>query len=1213
MARMLINFKGPQEPGTRLDIKKSGSGWSLWVGENEVERVKVDDTNLGLDHYKVIVRDDGTSATVVRFADLHRHSDNSLMDGVTPVSVMVKRTEYAGALTDHGNMYGFLEYYKGMMAAGKHPIIGFEAYQEDLLGKLNGNHLILLAKNQQGYKNLLKLTSESFNYFHYKPHVTWEMLEKYHEGIICTSACLGGIIPSALMRKDTDTAELAIKQFLDLFGEDLYLEIQRHGIDGEAEVNEQLLALGKKYGIPVIATTDSHYPDKEDAYAHEIELCLQTKKTMNEPHYTFSGTGYHLYDSEEMEGLFADIPEVLDNTLRLAEKCEVKLKLKDVNLPHYTIPKGFNTPMDYFRHLCEEGFQRRFKGKPQLTDPKYKERFDYEMAMIEQMGFESYFIIVWDFIDYARRNNIYVGPGRGSAAGSLLAYCMGITDMDPIRFNLLFERFLNPERVSWPDIDTDIEHVGRPKVIDYITKKYGAESVCRIVTFGTQAAKMVIKDVARVLGYSPSWANSLAKLIPSEPHMTIAKAMDGNPELRSMYQNDADAAKVINVAKKLEGNKRHASQHACGLVIAPGEVSNFLPTSMEKDKETGERSLTSQVTMTEVEDLSLIKMDLLGLKNLTAIHEVIDTVKRTRGIDTIYQDLPLDDRATYVMLSKGMTGGVFQLEGEGMTNNVIVPMLADVEALPDDRMDECFERLIAAVALYRPGPMDEIPHYIEGMKDISKIHYLTPELESILRPTYGVTVYQEQVIQIVQKLAGYSLGRADVVRKAVGKKKRDVMEAEKEVFLHGNKDAFNSGKDAKYVPGCVENGIAEPIAQEIWGQMEKFASYAFNRSHAACYAWIASITAYMSCHWPEEFFCAMMNAFGDISTKVKGYMALAVKRGIKILPPDINKSEDKCTVEDGCIRLGFHALANLNKAGKEIITERQKNGQFKDYPDFYNRITRLGKKPTKKVLCSLIYAGALDGFGLNKHQLVNMIPLLEDNYKKEAVNWDLGQLSLFSAAQTEVAAPVVDEFKDRFLMEQEREAIGFYLTKHPVDELFANGRNPDCISITDMISNGLPDGEDEMRVTTYAILRDIKSLYTKNDEEMFFLTAEDRFNEIQCVLFPKRVSANKHRLEEGALVKLTGYFRIDEQRGPQLQIQDILSANEERKASLSSVIVTIRNREEQDKLMKFVREHPGRAVVQIKANNQLYPTNRAIQLTPGVMDFLKEHFASVET
>ena len=903
---MLIKFKKAQEPGTRLDIRKFNSGWSLWAGEEQIEKnVKIDDKDLGLDHYKVIVQQDGLSAMVVRFADLHRHSDNSLMDGVIPVGKMVACTEYAGALTDHGNMYGFLEFYKGMKKAGKHPIIGFEAYQESLLGKLDGNHLILLAKNQQGYKNLLKLTSESFNHFHYKPHVTWEMLKKYHEGVICTSACLGGIVPSALLKNDLSSAEYAIKQFLELFGEDFYLEIQRHGIKGEAEVNQQLLELGKKYGIPVIATTDSHYLDKEDAYAHEIELCLQTKKTMAEPHFTFTGTGYHVHNSEEMEQLFADIPEVLDNTLRLAEKCEVNLKLKDVNLPHYAIPKEFATPMDYFRHLCETGFQRRFKGKPELTDPRYKERFDYEMAMIEKMGFESYFIIVWDFIDYARRNNIYVGPGRGSAAGSLLAFCMGITDMDPIRFNLIFERFLNPERVSWPDIDTDIEHIGRPKVIEYITKKYGVESVCRIVTFGTQAAKMVIKDVARVLGYPPAWANSLAKLIPEEPKMTINKALDMNPELKSMYQNDPDVAKVINVAKKLEGNKRHASQHACfiagtqiltqcgekpiekvrigdmvmthagrfqkvvdtmvrrtkdlyiilvndkqttvtgnhpllvsnngertwkqvqdikpdedmfvcyengqfvecpgwisgpvpcmwflgekvynltvendssyiangiaahncGLVIAPGEVDNFLPTSMEKDKKTGERGLTSQVTMTEVEELSLIKMDLLGLKNLTAIHEVIDTVKRTRGIDTIYQDLPLDDRETYRMLAKGMTGGVFQLEGQGMTNDVIVPMLADVNTLPDDRMGECFERLIAAVALYRPGPMDEIPHYIDGMKDISKIHYLTPELESILRPTYGVTVYQEQVIQIVQKLAGYSLGRADVVRKAVG-------------------------------------------------------------------------------------------------------------------------------------------------------------------------------------------------------------------------------------------------------------------------------------------------------------------------------------------------------------------------------------------------------------------------------------------------------------
>ena len=449
---MLIKLKTPQAPQARLDLRRNSTGWELWDREELIEgKIMFDDKSLGLDHYKVIICEDGVSAKIVRFADLHRHSDNSLVDGMTTVSTMVERTEYAGALTDHGNMYGFLEYYKGMRDAGKHAILGFEAYQENLVGKLELNHLILLAKNDQGYRNLLKLTSESFQHFFRKPHVTWEMLEKYHKGIICTSACLGGVIPSALMEKDIESAEAAIKKFQQLFGEDFYLEIQRHGIKGEEEVNQQLIALGKEYGIPVIATTDSHYPNKDDAYAHEIELCLQTKKLMSEPHLTFEGTNYHLHTSEEMEELFGDIPEVLDNTLLLAEKCSVNLHLGDVNLPHYDIPDGFATPMDYFRHLCEDGFQRRFKGKPELTDPRYKERFDYEMNMIQMMGFESYFIIVWDFIDYARKNNIYVGPGRGSAAGSLLAFCMGITDMDPIRFNLLFERFLNPERVSWPD------------------------------------------------------------------------------------------------------------------------------------------------------------------------------------------------------------------------------------------------------------------------------------------------------------------------------------------------------------------------------------------------------------------------------------------------------------------------------------------------------------------------------------------------------------------------------------------------------------------------------------------------------------------------------------------------------------------------------------------------------------------------------------------
>lgn len=894
-------------------------------------------------------------------------------------------------------------------------------------------------------------------------------------------------------------------------------------------------------------------------------------------------------------------------------------------------------------------------------------------------------------------------------------------------------------------IDTDIEHSGRAKVIDYITRKYGAESVCRIVTFGTMAARMVLKDVARVLGYSTGWANSLAKLVPEEPGMTLVKALDKNPELNEKAKNDPDVARVMEVAIKLEGNKRHASQHACfdaetlitteagpkrivdvqvgdkvlthmgrykevvefivtltdivytvscggktvkvtgnhplmamarngrvgwvevqdlkrqhklqlmepdgtvcwtaidkiearvsenqvmynltviddssyvagsivahncGLVIAPGSVSDFLPTSMEKDNDTGERSLTSQVTMTEVEELSLIKMDLLGLKNLTAIHEVIDTIKRTRGIDTTYEDLPLDDRETYKMLSKGITGGVFQLEGGGMTNNVIIPMLSDIDTLPESQMHECFERLIAAVALYRPGPMDYIPNYIEGMRNPSRIHYLVPELESILKPTYGVIVYQEQVMQIVQKLAGYSAGRGDVVRKAMGKKKKDIMAAEKVVFIHGNKEAYESGKDAKYAPGCIANGIPEAIAEEIWAQMDKFAAYAFNRSHAACYAWLASITAYMSCHWPEEFYCAMMNAFEDVGDKVKGYMALAVRRGIKILPPDINKSSDRCVVEDGCIRLGFHNLAFLDKFSHLMAKEKAQNGPYADFQDFYERMTDFGKKPSKKVLESLIYSGALSGFGLNHNQMISMIPMLEKDYKKSLANRQLGQFSMFTAAELKIQAPKVPEFSDQHLMEKEKEAIGFYLTRHPVDEFFARGQADDCTSITDLIAE---DPGGARYICTAGIIKNLRTVYTKaKQEEMFLFTAEDRFNEVGCVLFPRNVAANKHRLMNGALVKIIGEFVVDEQRGAQIIVQSLTDTSSANAGSLASVTVTIHNKEEQEEIIKFARENPGTVVLKLLANGKTYPTNRAIRLTPAVMDFLQERFSKVE-
>lgn len=837
---MRIALTQQLDPGSYADMRRNGDVWDVYVGEQLVQTIKNSDDfkSLSRDSYKLLGLDGG-EARVIRFADIHRHSDCSLLDGMSKVKDIVAHTEYAGALTDHGNMYGFLEYYKSMKKAGKKPILGFEGYMVDLENGLTRNHVILLAKNEAGVHNLFKLTSEAYDHFYHRPHVTWEMLEKYRDGVMCSSACLSGIIPHLIRAGDDVGVRKAIEKFISIFGkEDFYLEIQRHGIEEEQTVNPAILHLAREYGLKVIATTDSHYPTKDDAYPHEILLCIGTKKTIYDPdHMKYEGTGYHLQTSEEMEQLFWDVPEALDNTLELADKVDIDLELGKVNLPKYSIPEEYNTPLDYLKELAKRGFTERFKGTAHENDQVYLDRFQYEIDMIERMGFASYFIIVWDFINYARNHNIYVGPGRGSAAGSIIAYCLGITDLDPIKYKLLFERFLNPERVSWPDVDTDIEYSRRPEVIAYMTAKYGEENVCHIVTFGTLAAKQAVQDVSRTLGNPASFGAHISNLIPSGPGVTIDSALKTSPDFLTAYQTSPEVKQVVDIARRLEGNKRHASQHACGLVCSPSAVSDYLPTSMELDKETGLRGLTSQVTKDEVEEMSLIKMDLLGLKTLGVIHEIIDRVQVTRGLSNVlaqihstrptlrYQDIPLDDRKVYQMLAKGQTGAVFQLESEGMSN-LISQMFSDIDILPEERLGECFERLIAAVALYRPGPMDYIPNYIAGLQDHRNIKYLDLGLKEILEPTYGVIVYQEQVMQIVQKLAGYTLGRADVVRKAMGKKKQDLLAAEKHVFINGNKPEFESGKDKNYAPGCVANGIPQNIAEAIWDQMSDFAKYA---------------------------------------------------------------------------------------------------------------------------------------------------------------------------------------------------------------------------------------------------------------------------------------------------------------------------------------------------------------------------------------------------
>lgn len=1225
---MRINVPNLQ-PGKYADMRREADGWGLYIAGKRVNKISFQQKfkDLGLNHYKILGIAD-CEGIVIRYADMHRHSDCSLLDGMTKISEMVKRTEYAGALTDHGVMYGFLEYYNKMTEAGKHPIIGFEAYMEGLDGQLKGNHIVLLAKNEQGVKNLYKLTSGGYDNFKRQPHVTWSMLEKYKEGVVCLSACIAGIIPNALLHGNEDGARYAITKFLSIYGtEDFYIEIQRHHIEKEDLVRPKLIHLAKEFGLKIIATTDSHYPQKEDSLAHELLLCLQTEKTFDDPtHWRFPGTGYHLHTSEEMEQLFSDYPEALDNSLELAEKCQVKLTLGGANLPQYTIPKRFKSPGDYMVHLAKKGYQERYGGTQHENDPIYLDRFDYEIKMIQQMGFESYFIIVWDFINYCRKNNIYVGPGRGSAAGSIVAYCMGITDVDPIKYDLLFERFLNPERVSWPDIDSDIEFSRRPEVIQYMIKKYGAENVCRIVTFGTLAPKQAIRDVARCMGKPASFGTRLSGLIPKGPDMTIHKALETSKEFKEAYDTDPEYKKTIDLAIRLEGNRRHASQHACGVVLAPAQVSNFLPTSMEYDESTGEKSLTSQVVKDEVESLSLIKMDLLGLKNMGVIHEVMDRIMDTRGKESVkalmhvtgdmirYQDIPLDDRETYKMLAKGLTGGVFQLESEGMTR-LVQDLLSDIESLPDDRLSECFERIVAAVALYRPGPMDYIPDYLDGVKNPDQVHYDCPEEETILKSTYGVLVYQEQLMQIAQKLAGYNLGEADILRKACGKKKKELMEKERSKFIFGNKKDFKAGKVQHLIPGCVGNGINEHIAEEIWNKMVKFASYAFNRSHAVCYAYISIITAFMSCHWAEEFYAGLLNAFIENSDKTREYLGQAARRNLKLLSPDINHSQSGFQAESGCIRFGLQGISGLKSLAEDIIGEREESGAFIGFQDFYDRMAAKNIKLNKKCLEGLIYGNALSSFSDNKADLLACIPVLESNERSSAAAREMGQFSLFESAITlPTGCP---RMNPRIELDYEYGALGMYLSRHPADELVkCVSTNPLYKSIDQLQSMKLLENRYRNECQTVGLISNLRQFSTKANEPMCTFMLSTKYSSILCVVFPKEYRSFGVIIQDNAVVSIGGYVekdsRIEDKR--QLVVSNVVDEDSiHENIAKNSIEVIVHSKEEQSRVLNYIKSKRIQRQQSQKKVIPVYivsPTGhkslpRYVQQTPETLQFLQ--------
>lgn len=1177
-------------------------------------------------YYAVItdLGDDFITISIARFADIHRHSDCSLLDGLSKISDMAKKSVPQGAITDHGVMYGFFEFYKAMKKYDKIPLIGFEAYIENMNGELKSDHLILIAKNIDGLHNLMRLSSIGYEHlYREKPHILRSDLEKYKDGIIATSACIGGTIPKLIRTDKIDDALNAFLYYKNLFGDDFYLEIQRHGLKEEPLIEKIYKEWASEYGVKVIAATDSHYTDIEDAEVHEVALCLQTKKTLDEPHMQFVGTGYHIHSSEEMERLFSDWDEVLENTLELADKCSVSIKTGEVNLPNYQIPAPFNSPEEYFDHLCKEGYEYRFSGKPEHDKKEYIERYNYEKAMIKEMGFVSYFIIVWDYINFARSNGIYVGPGRGSAAGSIIAYCIGITDLDPIKYDLLFERFLNPERVSWPDVDTDFEHTRRGEVIEYVKQKYGVDKVCNIITFGTMAARMAVKDVGRVLGYEPKFCEAISKMIPAEPKMTIKKALKENIDLNNRYNTELDVSKIIDTAMKIEGCRRHTSQHACGIIISPKTISEFFPTAMIKDKSTGEYGVTSQVIMSEAEELSLLKMDMLGLKNLSAIHESVDLIAKKTGKSLDYHDIPINDRETLKFLSKGYTGGVFQLESQGMTK-VVIRMLSDVDNLPDNELDQGFERMIAAVALYRPGPMAYIDDYIKGMQDPNKIQYDCPELRPILEKTYGIIVYQEQVMAVVQKLAGYTLGRADLVRKAMGKKKQEIMDHERGVFINGNKVAFDSGEDKNYAPGCINNGISKNVAEKIWGKMADFAKYAFNRSHAACYAYIAMLTAWLSCHYPVEFYTSMLNAFCDTNDKLKNYLIQADHRRIKVLKPDVNKSFSRFTVENSAIRFGLKGVKGLNKAASYIENERVKNGCFKSLQDFIIRLNIEESVVDRSVFESLLYSGAFDCFGYSKASLYEAYKQINRDIKKRK-NTIAGQMSLFSdnfgfEKFDEIKIEDKDEYDNRYLSAKEFESLGFYLTNHPADTY------EKILPTSERFQSVLKAMSDDCKfgkIITVGVIKECLSFYTKNEERMIKFNLETRYSSIPCVIFPRNVSDNTLLVIEDSVVAIQGKLVDNDDFGHQIIVDTVIGENKIPDVFMSAeknFIIPIRSKNEQLELFriidkyKFSKGEPVRIYIRKNNDKELFLKKKKyyLQYNMSSIDELKNYFPVFE-
>ena len=1067
----------------------------------------------------------------MNFTHLHVHTEYSLLDGSNKIKEYVDRVKALGmdsaAITDHGVMYGVIDFYRAARAAGINPILGCEVYvapgsrfdREAGSGDDRYYHLVLLAENNQGYSNLMKIVSKGFvEGFYYKPRVDLSLLEKYHEGIIALSACLAGEVARFLTRGMYEDAKKAALRYQDIFGKgNFFLELQDHGIPEQQNVNQQLLKMHRETGIELVATNDVHYTLAEDAQPHDVLLCLQTgKKLADEDRMRYEGGQYYVKSSEEMERLFPYAPEALENTHKIAQRCHVEIEFGVTKLPKFDVPEGY-TSWEYLNELCFRGLEERY----QPATEELKERLNYELSTIRNMGYVDYFLIVWDFIKYARDHDIMVGPGRGSAAGSLVAYTLGITQLDPIRYDLLFERFLNPERVSMPDIDVDFCFERRQEVIDYVRRKYGDDCVVQIVTFGTLAARGVIRDVGRVMDLPYAQVDTIAKMIPQELNITIDKALQMNPELKKVYEDQKEIHDLIDTAKRLEGLPRHTSMHAAGVVISQKDVSEYVPLSRASDG-----SIVTQFTMTTLEELGLLKMDFLGLRTLTVIQNAVHLIEQDAGVKLDMQHIDYNDKKVLDSLGTGRSDGVFQLESAGMKNFM------------KELKPQSLEDVIAGISLYRPGPMDFIPQYIRGKNRPDTIKYDCPQLEPILKPTYGCIVYQEQVMQIVRNLAGYTLGRSDLVRRAMSKKKAAVMEKERQNFVYGNEE--------EGVPGCIANGISEQTANKIYDDMIDFAKYAFNKSHAAAYAVVSYQTAFLKYYYPVEFMAALMTSVIEMPTKVAEYIQVCRQMNIKILPPDVNRGAYGFSVDNGAIRYGLSAIKSVGRPViNALVEEREANGEYRSLKDFIERLTGT---VNKRAIENFIKAGALDCLEGNRRQKMLVYGQIVDSIAQEKKNSFAGQMSLFDLVsdeekkEYEIRMPDVEEYDKEMILAFEKDVLGIYLSGHPLERYRNIMEKMISAKTTDFQpdeESGIPKVYDGQKVIIGGMITEKTIKYTRNNKVMAFLTVEDLLGTVEIVVFPRDYEKWQAMLNEDARVFVQGRVNAEDDKPSKLILEKV--------------------------------------------------------------------------